>query len=77
MLGEINAGECLGEISYVTDEPRACTITATKPSVALRIDEPVVDWASFPCQLKLSKQIQRVLAGRLSATARKMAEARS
>lgn len=77
VLGEINAGECLGEIGYVTDEPRACTITATKPSVALRIDEPVVDWASFPCQLKLSKQIQRVLAGRLSATARKMAEARS
>ena len=77
VLGEINEGECLGEISYVTDEPRACTITATKPSVALRIDEPVVDWASFPCQLKLSKQIQRVLAGRLSATARKMAEARS
>lgn len=77
VISEIEAGECLGEISYVTDEPRVCTVTATKSSVALRIDEPSTDWASFTCQLKLHKQIQRVLAERLSRNARKMAEARS
>ena len=76
VLDEINAGECLGEIGYVLDEPRVCTITAVKSSVALRIDEPVTDWASFTCQLKLSKQIQRVLAMRLSSSSRKAAEAR-
>jgi eukaryotic-like serine/threonine-protein kinase len=76
VLGEINAGECLGEIGYVLDEPRVSTITAVKSSVALRIDEPVADWASFTCQLKLSKQIQHVLAMRLSSFSRKAAEAR-
>jgi len=76
VLDEINAGECLGEISYVTDEARVCTITATKTAIALRVDEPVTDWASFTCQLKLHKQIQRVLAERLSKSSRKMAQAR-
>ena len=76
VLDEINAGECLGEIGYVLDEPRVSTITAVKSSVALRIDEPVTDWASFTCQLKFSKQIQRVLATRLSSSSRKAAEAR-
>ena len=77
VLDEINAGECLGEISYVTDEPLVSTVTATKFSIALCIDEPVTDWVPFTCQLKLHKQIQRVFAERLSRSSRRMAEALS
>ncbi|MBT6274877.1 MAG: protein kinase [Chromatiales bacterium] len=76
VLDEIDEGECFGEISYITGEAQVYAVNATKPSMVLRIDEPVVDWASFTCQLKLHKQLQRVLAERLSVMSRRVTEAR-
>jgi serine/threonine protein kinase len=76
VLGDIQEGECFGEISYVIGESRLATVTATKPSTALRIEEPITDWASFTAQLKLHKVLQRVLATRLSVLSRRIAESR-
>lgn len=76
VLNEVAEGECFGEISYITQEPRLATLTAIKPSTALRIEEPVTDWASFTGQLKLHKVLQKVLANRLSALSRRISEAR-
>lgn len=76
VIGEIDAGECFGEVSYVSDAPRVATVTATRPTTVLKIEEPITDWASFTCQLKLHKHIQKVLAARLAAASRKIADAR-
>ena len=76
VIDEVEAGECFGEISYVSDAPQVATVTATRPTTVLKIEEPVTDWASFTCQLKLHKHIQKVLAARLAAASRKIADAR-
>jgi eukaryotic-like serine/threonine-protein kinase len=76
VLDDVEAGECFGEISYVTEQPRVATVTATKPVTILRIEEPIIEWASFTCQLKLHKHIQKVLAARLSSLSRRVADAR-
>jgi len=67
VIGGIDAGECAGEIGYLTDHKlkQTATVTALTKIVVLHIKERMTDWASLPLQMRLNKAFQQVLINRV------------
>ena len=74
-VGEIDAGECVGEMEYLSDIKRTAEVKATTDIVVLKIDQEIKAWASLPCQLRLNRVFQQVLIERLSKTSEALARA--
>lgn len=72
-IANLGAGECVGEMGYLSDGRRSATVVARTPSLLVRIEKPVKEWASLPCQLRINKRFQDVLIDRLTNTSQALA----
>lgn len=64
-LARLGPGECVGEMALVRLEPRSATVTAMAPTVALQLEQAVIDRHSEVAQ-HIYRNIARILAARLS-----------
>lgn len=64
-LARLGPGECVGEMALVRQEGRSATVTALAPTVALRLEQSVIDSNSAAAQ-HIYRNIARILAARLS-----------
>lgn len=67
VVGEISRGECVGEMGFMTDEPRSASVTAVRDSYLLRMAPPVFEdfVADHPQQMR---NVTNVLIHRLKDT---------
>lgn len=72
VVGEITRGECVGEMGFITNEPRSASVTAVRDSYLLRMDQDVFESfvGEHPQQMR---NVTNVLIRRLKDT---MAEER-
>lgn len=71
-IGVLGKGECVGEMSYLAGTQHSATVVSLDPLEYIRIDEPLSDWASIPCQMKFNKVFQRTLIDRLVRTSQEL-----
>jgi serine/threonine protein kinase len=64
-VGELHAGDCFGETSYLSDAKRTATIRAEEPVVLLSVSSTLLEQVSTACQLHFTKVFLRSLIGRL------------
>ncbi|MDA0823577.1 MAG: serine/threonine-protein kinase [Proteobacteria bacterium] len=74
-ISEMDKGECFGEMEYLSGSGRTAAVSANRDTVALKIDRDFKEWASLPCQLRLSRVFQEVLIDRLQKTSKALARA--
>jgi CRP-like cAMP-binding protein len=73
-IGRLPAGECFGEMGYLSQGRRTATVVALTPMVVLQVASAVTEWASLPCQLRLARAFQRTLIERLAETSAHLAD---
>ena len=71
----LEAGECFGEMAYLSGRPRTATVAAVTEVAALAIDTPLGQWAPLASQLRFNKAFQQLLIARLDGTSGRLAEA--
>jgi eukaryotic-like serine/threonine-protein kinase len=74
-ISDIETGECFGEMEYLSDTGRTAAVSANRETVAIMIDRDFKEWASLPCQLRLTRVFQEVLIERLKRTSKALARA--
>jgi len=68
VLGQLHAGDCFGEMSYLEKSKRSATIRAKEPMQLMKINATLIDQVSIDCQLRFSKVFLKTLVHRLSNT---------
>ncbi len=68
VIAQLDRGDSFGEMGYLADVERSASVIAKTPVTVLRISAAVKEWASFPCQLRMTKAFQRTLIERLAKT---------
>jgi serine/threonine protein kinase len=68
VLGQLHAGDCFGEMSYLGKSKRSATIRAKEPMQLMKINATLIDQVSVDCQLRFSKVFLKTLVHRLSNT---------
>ncbi|NNE36793.1 MAG: cyclic nucleotide-binding domain-containing protein, partial [Gammaproteobacteria bacterium] len=68
ILGELNPGDCFGEMGYLEKTKRTATIKAKEEMQLIKINATLIDQVSTECQLRFSKVFLRTLVRRLSHT---------
>jgi serine/threonine protein kinase len=71
----LSAGDCFGEIAYLTGSTRSASILAVEEAIFVKIDSALMERASLPCQLKFMRTFLLALIERLSG-ARELAARR-
>ncbi len=74
-IRDLDPGDCFGEMEYLADGGRSATVAANRDTTVVKIDRDFKDWASLPCQLRLSKAFQNALVERLRQTTKELANA--
>jgi len=74
VVGTLGQGDCVGELSYLSNSKRSASITALDDVTALKIDHALLDWASIPVQMRFNKVFQQVLIERLARTTFELAK---
>jgi serine/threonine-protein kinase len=74
-IATLGEGDCFGEMAWLLGGKRSATVTAITKTVVLKLDEPLADWASLSCQMRVNKTVQRVLMERLNDTTKRYARA--
>ncbi|MEE2984408.1 MAG: serine/threonine-protein kinase [Pseudomonadota bacterium] len=74
-IRDLDAGECFGEIEYLSDTGRTATVVTNRESTVVKIDRDFKEWASLPSQVHLNRAFQEVLIERLQATSKALARA--
>lgn len=74
VVGKLGAGDCVGELSYLSNSKRSASITAVDDVSAIKIDAALLDWASLGAQMRFGKVFQRVLIERLARTTRELSK---
>ncbi|MEM1174167.1 MAG: serine/threonine-protein kinase [Pseudomonadota bacterium] len=64
-VGELTAGDCFGETSYVRGAKRQASIVAKGPVTMLRVSSTLMEQVSSSCQLRFNKRFLRALITRL------------
>jgi len=64
-VGELTAGDCFGETSYVRGAKRQASIQADGPVIMLRVSSTLMEQVSSSCQLRFNKRFLRALITRL------------
>ncbi|MGH1432162.1 MAG: cyclic nucleotide-binding domain-containing protein [Neptuniibacter sp.] len=66
IITQLKAGEVVGEISFLTNEPRTASVVSTTKSSALVINQELLDELPIELREKLKDQIVLKLAQRLN-----------
>ena len=74
-ISEIDSGECFGEMEYLSNIDRTASISANRETVVIMVERDFKEWASLPCQLRLTRVFQDILITRLKATSKALARA--
>jgi len=74
-IRELENGECFGEMEYLADGGRSASIVTNRETTVLKIERDFKDWASLPCQLRMTKAFQTMLIERLRVTTKELARA--
>ena len=74
VVGTLCQGDCVGELSYLSNSKRSASIMAVDGVTALKIDRALLDWASIPVQMRFNKVFQQVLIERLARTTFELAK---
>ncbi len=67
-VNRLQAGDCFGEMGYITKSKRTATILAESPTTLMKINSTLIEQVSPDCQLRFCKAFLRTLIGRLSQT---------
>ena len=76
-IRDLDAGECFGEMEYLSDTGRTATVVTNRESTILKIEGDYKEWASLPSQVRLNRAFQEVLIERLQTTSKALARALS
>ena len=81
-IRDLDAGECFGEMEYLSDTGRTATVVTNRESTILKIEGDYIEgdykeWASLPSQVRLNRAFQEVLIERLQTTSKALARALS
>jgi serine/threonine protein kinase len=68
LIGNLQTGDCFGEMSYLSKAKRTATITAKNDVDLMKINATLIEQASIECQLHFSRVFMQTLVKRLSAT---------
>ena len=74
VVGTLGEGDCVGELSYLSNSKRSASIVTVDDVTALKIDAALLDWASIPTQMRFNKVFQQVLIERLARTTFELAK---
>jgi eukaryotic-like serine/threonine-protein kinase len=74
IVGSLGEGDCVGELSYLSNSKRSASIVAVDDVTALKIDSALLNWASIPVQMRFNKAFQQVLVERLARTTFELAK---
>lgn len=75
VLNILQAGDCFGEMGYVTQAQRTASIIADDPTVVLKVNATLIEQASLTCQLHFHKVFLKTLIERLSRSRESVAKA--
>jgi serine/threonine protein kinase len=75
IVGDLKAGDCFGEMGYISRRQRTATILAASPVTLMRVNSTLMEQVSKDCQLRFCRIFLRILIERLSSTTERMAEA--
>lgn len=70
LVGELQAGDCFGEMGYLEKTKRSASIIAKERIQLMKLNATLIDQVSLECQLHFSKIFLRTLVERLSKTTR-------
>jgi CRP-like cAMP-binding protein len=73
-VGTLHAGECFGEISLLTGEPRSATVRAKQDCEVVEIPKHAMS-VLLHQQPSLAEQLSETLSARRSATQQRLAQA--
>ena len=73
-LRTLSAGDCFGEMGYLTKTRRIASIIAREETALIKLNSTVVGQASMECQVRFLKIFLRTLIHRLSATSEVIAQ---
>jgi serine/threonine protein kinase len=76
-VATLTRGEVFGEMGYLSRGPRSASVLARTGVTALRVNGALNQWASLPCQLRLTRAFQEVLIDRLNRTSEALAKQRA
>jgi eukaryotic-like serine/threonine-protein kinase len=76
LVNRLVAGDCFGEMSYITKSKRTASIFAETSATVMKINATLIEQISPDCQLRFCKAFLRTLIGRLSHTTALSAENR-
>ena len=68
VISTISAGDCFGEMGYLTKTKRTATIKSVSDTVLLKINSALISEVSLKCQVRFLKVFLRTLIQRLSTT---------
>lgn len=74
-IRDLEAGECFGEMEYLSATGRTATVETNRDSTVIRIDRDFKEWASLPSQVRLNRAFQEVLIERLRTTSKALSRA--
>jgi serine/threonine protein kinase len=77
IVGDLKAGDCFGEMGYISRRRRTATILASSPVTLMRVNSTLMEQVSKDCQLRFCRIFLRILIERLSSTTERMAESPS
>ncbi len=67
-IGNLQAGDCFGEMNYLSKAKRTATILARNNVELMKINATLIEQASLECQLHFSRVFMQTLVKRLSTT---------
>ncbi|MDX1431296.1 MAG: serine/threonine-protein kinase [Gammaproteobacteria bacterium] len=73
-VGTLGEGDCVGELSYLSNSKRSASITAAENVTAIKIESALLDWASIPVQMRFNRVFQQILIERLARTTYELAK---
>ena len=66
-VGQLDAGDCFGETSYVRGAKRLATIKALTHVTLMKVSSTLLEQSSAACQLRFNKVFLRSLISRLQS----------
>lgn len=72
-IRDLENGECFGEMEYLGNGGRSASIMTNRETTVIKVERDFKEWASLPCQLRMSKAFQNMLIERLRATTKQLA----
>lgn len=72
LLHQLDKGDCVGEIGFLSTTKRTATVVATSRVLALKVNATLLDDMSRDCQLRFYKVFAETLIYRLSVTSAKL-----